>query len=238
MRTSKVQYQWHWLNLLLFQPTVALDVLKMDLRYIFLQKIIKTDFFIHVCYEWAVLCFSQTLLLRLDWLKFLIYIYLPHLFAQWAIVSINLLQHDGCDIVSRESKTNPAYNTARNFTGTTLNLLTFNNGFHTIHHMHPTMHWSRLRHEHNTKVRPNIHPNLDQPCILSYIIETFIYPGKRVDYLGHPVQFTSPPSEPDEDWIYEYAPVDIMPYEYSIDAFIKTSLNTVFAFHKSHFPSK
>jgi len=36
------------------------------------------------------------------------------------------------------------YNGARNFVGPVVNFLTFNNGYHTIHHMHPTMHWSRL----------------------------------------------------------------------------------------------
>jgi hypothetical protein len=227
MRTSKVQYKWHWVNLLLFQPTVALDVFKMDLRYTYLQKIMKTDFFVQVCYEWTILLLSQTRLARLDWLKFLVYIYLPHLFAQWAIVSMNLLQHDGCDVISTDNKTNTGFNTARNFTGTTINLLTFNNGFHTIHHMYPTMHWSRLRHEHNSKIQPHIHPNLDQPCMLSYIIATFVYPGKRVDYMGHAVKFTSSPFEPDEDWIREHAPADIMPHEYAIYTGIKNCFSTV-----------
>ena len=36
------------------------------------------------------------------------------------------------------------YNGARNFVGPVINYLTFNNGYHTIHHMYPTMHWSRL----------------------------------------------------------------------------------------------
>lgn len=36
------------------------------------------------------------------------------------------------------------WNGARNFVGPVINYLTFNNGYHTIHHMYPTMHWSRL----------------------------------------------------------------------------------------------
>ena len=36
------------------------------------------------------------------------------------------------------------WNNARNFIGPVINYLTFNNGYHTIHHMYPSMHWSRL----------------------------------------------------------------------------------------------
>ena len=209
MRTSKVQYKWHILNLLLFQPTVALDVFIMDIRYTLLQRILQKPFFVNVCCEWTVLIVSQFSLMLLDWRRFLLYIYIPHLFAQWAIVTMNILQHDGCedDLVLN-------YNTARNFTGRTINLLTFNNGFHTIHHMFPTMHWSELREQNNKKIKKHIHPNLDQACMATYIFRTFLFPGHRIDYLGQPVKFAIGTYERDEDWTQEHAPQNVKLADY------------------------
>jgi len=37
MRTSKLRFKWNFLNGLLFQPTVAWDVFKMDMRYLSLK---------------------------------------------------------------------------------------------------------------------------------------------------------------------------------------------------------
>jgi len=53
-----------------------------------------------------------------------------------------MLQHDGCDEGNN-------INSARNFTGSIINYLTFNNGYHTIHHMNPKLHWSKLPEMHN-----------------------------------------------------------------------------------------
>jgi len=126
---------------------------------------------------------------------------------------MNILQHDGCEPEQTED-VSKKYNTARNFTGTTINLLTFNNGFHTIHHMFPTMHWSELRKQHNQKIKQHIHPNLDQPCMASYIFRTFIFPGHRVNYLGGPVRFTIDVKERDQDWTHEHAPEEFKLVEY------------------------
>jgi len=214
MRTSKVQYRLHILNLLLFQPTVALGVFRMDVSYALLQRRLGRSFFVRVCWEWAVLLMVQGALAGVDWRRFVLYVYLPHLFAQWAIVSMNLLQHDGCD-VAPAAGAERSYNTARNFTGATVNWLTFNNGFHTIHHMYPTLHWSELRRQHVARVQPHIHPNLDQASMPGYIFETFVYPGRRVDYRGRDVVFRDAPGTPDEDWVRDHAPEDMSPHAYS-----------------------
>ena len=39
MRTSKLRYKWNFLNGLMFQPTVAWDVFKMDMRYLSLKRL-------------------------------------------------------------------------------------------------------------------------------------------------------------------------------------------------------
>jgi len=110
------------------------------------------------------------------------------------IISFNMLQHDGCDGTSR-------YNFARNFTGPLLNLLFYNNGYHTIHHMHPGLHWSELPERHRADVAPYIAPLLDQRNILGYIWRTFVWPGIRIDWKG--ARWTPPPPEPDQQWFSE-----------------------------------
>jgi len=198
MRTTKLQFRWNLLNGLLFQPIVARDVLYNDLRYTLLQFRLGRPFFKQAYREFIILMVIQVCLAVLNWQKFLIYIYIPHFFAQWAIVSINLLQHDGCDVSS------DGINCARNFTGKALNFLLMNNGFHTIHHMKPWLHWSQLPEAHDKEVHPTIHPALEQESMLAYIYQTFIYPGQRLTFDGKPVTFDK--EGPDEDWVKDFYP--------------------------------
>jgi len=199
MRTSKLQFRWHFLNGLLFQPIVARDVLYNDIRYTLLQYRLGRPFFKQAYREFIVLIVLQVVLAVLNWRKFLIYIYFPHFFAQWAIVSINLLQHDGCDGTSNGP------NCARNFTGKMLNFLMMNNGYHTIHHIKPWLHWSYLPEAHAKEVHPVIHPELEQTSMLSYIWQTFVWPGERLTYEGKPLVFDQ---VTDEDWVADFYPKD------------------------------
>lgn len=206
MRTTKLRYRWNWLNLLLFQPTVAWAVFRMDLRYLALQKRCGHPYFRTCAREWAVVGLTQVALATLCLRKFVLYVYAPHLFAQWAIVSINLLQHDGCD--------DAGVNSCRNFTGPWVNWLTFNNGFHSMHHRSPALHWSRLPSAHARHVHAAIHPNLEQSCMLSYAFRAFVWPGKRVDYLGQAVQL--PPADQDADWTASHAPDGLTLEDYDV----------------------
>lgn len=234
MRTSKMQYKWHFLNLVLFQPTVAWDVFRMDMRYLSMQRLMNTSYFRDTRWQWCTLLFSQILLLYTHPWKFFLYVYLPHLFAQWAIVTMNILQHDGCHVIqhvtsdgSRENTHDSKYNTARNFTGRVLNFMTFNNGFHTVHHMHPSMHWSKLREQHMLRVKPHIHPALDQSSLCRYVFCTFVFPGKRVDYLGRAVVFTTEQPGIDEDWTMEHAAEGMTLKDYDINLHLCSFVNGI-----------
>jgi fatty acid desaturase len=198
MRTSKVKHKWHLLNFLLFQQTVVLDVLRSDINYLSLQHHLGRPFFVQAMKELVWLLAVQIVLLVLDWKKFFLFFYVPHLFAQWFIVSINLLQHDGCDIRPAGSKDG---NITRNFTGGILNYLTMNNGYHGIHHIRPTMHWSDYPAAHEKEVVPFVHPNLNQNNIITYMYTAFINPGVRIKYDGSPVVFDDKSEGVDEDWI-------------------------------------
>merc|ERR1740138_1013307 len=120
----------------------------------------------------------------------------PQLFAKVGIISINLPQHDGCPTPEEDK-----YNFARNFTGPILNFFTCNNGYHTIHHWYPGLHWSMLKKEHERLIKPYMHPSLDQPDLLWYIFVTYVLPGGRVMYDGSP--YKMPPPAQDEPWYTE-----------------------------------
>ncbi len=130
--------------------------------------------------EMALVIGGKLILLILDWQKTLLIFIIPHLYAVWGIVGTNYWQHDGTD---EEHK----YNHSRTFKGWFLNFITCNNGYHGAHHDKPTLHWSKLPEYHKEHVQPYLHPNLNRYSLFTYIIEAYIYPAKRLDYLGNPV---------------------------------------------------
>lgn len=102
----------------------------------------------------------------IDWQKALLYVALPHQAALFSILVFNYVQHVHAD---EESK----FNHSRNFVGPLLNIMLFNNGFHTIHHERANIHWSLLPEEH-AKIAPNIAPELLERSFWGYIIRVYI----------------------------------------------------------------
>lgn len=192
MRTSKTRHRWHLLNGLFFIVHVAGAILKGDQRYFKAMFRRNPPWARQMATEWLLLHGTYLVLLAVDWKKFLFYVFLPHKYAAWGIITMNLLQHDGCDERSE-------FNHSRNFVGKLVNWWTYNNGYHTLHHFEPGLHWSLLPVEHARRVAPFIHPNLDQPSLLAYLWRTFGWPGKRETYDGKPLVL--PPEGPDEEWI-------------------------------------
>jgi fatty acid desaturase len=192
MRTTKTRHRWHLLNGLFFVFHVAPAILRGDQRYFKAMFKRNPAWAWQMALEWVILYGAYLALLVIDWKSFLLYVFLPHKYAAWGIITMNLLQHDGCD-------EHGEWNHSRNFVGKLVNWLTYNNGFHTIHHMEPGLHWSLLPAEHARQVAPHIHPSLDQPNILAYLLRTFVWPGKRSTYDGKPLIL--PEEGPDEEWI-------------------------------------
>lgn len=96
-----------------------------------------------------------------------LFIGLPWGAAMLCLVGVNLLQHDGCDPASK-------YAHSRNFTSPFGNWLFFNNGYHTIHHMHPTLHWSELPAAHRREVAPHLPPHLAVQSIVGFGIRNYL----------------------------------------------------------------
>ena len=191
MRTSKVNFRWNLLNLLFFMPAVTPGILRGNGLYKKLMgeraRAWKRQLILEAVVVWTV----KAAALALDWRKAVLYVIVPHLFANFGIVVINFLQHDGCD------EKHPV-NHSRNFVGPVINFLALNNGYHGIHHDVPGLHWSLAPAAHAERFHATIHPALEQPSLPVYLFKTFVYPGKRVTYDGQPFVVKV---EGDLDWV-------------------------------------
>lgn len=102
--------------------------------------------------------------LILDWQKALLYIVIPQQFGLFSVLIFNYVQHVHAD---EESK----WNHSRNFTGF-LNVMLFNNGYHTVHHERAGTHWSKTPELH-AAVADKIDPVLNERSFWWYILRVY-----------------------------------------------------------------
>jgi fatty acid desaturase len=91
---------------------------------------------------------------------------LPAAFALWTVMLFNYEQHVHTDPWSR-------YNHSRNWVGKSLNVLLFNNGYHTAHHEQAGLHWSKLPELHQ-KIEQHIVPELKQKSLWGYWFKQYV----------------------------------------------------------------
>jgi fatty acid desaturase len=203
MRTDKLRFGWNLLNQVLFSSVVGGAIFRDNLDYARAMRTRRPRWFRQLLLETASFILFVGVLLFLNWKKFLLFVLIPHQYAVWGITGVNFVQHEGCDADS-------PYNHSRNFTGRLTNWLTFNNGFHGIHHMHPSLHWSLLREAHARELSPHIDRRLEQPSIVAYCARAYLAPGKRMRFDGTPVVLGPPRA--DEPWVpTALAPEDLEP---------------------------
>lgn len=89
----------------------------------------------------------------------------PALFAPYAMMLTNYLQHVGCDPES-------PHDHSRNFVGPLWNFFVFDAGYHTVHHEEPGLHWSRLAERHHAR-QAAIDPALNPSSPLSYCFQSY-----------------------------------------------------------------
>ncbi|MEX2526957.1 MAG: fatty acid desaturase [Gemmatimonadota bacterium] len=114
----------------------------------------------------VVLVFWVVGALLLDWRKALVYVLIPQQVSLTTVLIFNYLQH----VHANEEDD---WNHSRNFTGPVLNFLLFNNGFHTVHHQTPGLHWSQTTAEHG-RIQHNIRPSLNVSSAPWYMVRTFV----------------------------------------------------------------
>jgi beta-carotene hydroxylase len=100
-----------------------------------------------------------------DWKKAILFILIPHQVSLFSVLVFNYLQHVHADEESSR-------NHSRNFLGW-LNLLLFNNGYHTIHHDKAGLHWSLLPEAH-AAIASNIDPAYNERSFWWYMLRVYV----------------------------------------------------------------
>lgn len=100
-----------------------------------------------------------------NWKKAILFIVIPHQVSLFSVLIFNYVQHVHTD---EESE----YNHARNFVGL-INQALFNNGYHTIHHKSPGIHWSNTPAAHR-KIQHLIDPSLNERSFWWYILRVYL----------------------------------------------------------------
>ena len=101
----------------------------------------------------------------LNWKKAVLFIVIPHQVSLFSVLIFNYVQHVHTDEES-------AYNHARNFVGL-INLTLFNNGYHTIHHQAPGIHWSETP-VAQREIENLIDPSLNERSFWWYILRVYL----------------------------------------------------------------
>ncbi len=165
-----VSFRWNLLNMLHF-PNVA-----GPRTFDGVQRWAQTTKYPNFSRQYAVeLAFAFGItgaLLIYDFWGALLFVVVPQLWGARGILRINLIQHDGC-------ATQTEWNHSRNFVGRAFNWVMCNNGYHTIHHNRPGVHWADLPALHQREVVPQMDPRLDEPSMLGYLFRTYVWPGLR-----------------------------------------------------------
>jgi beta-carotene hydroxylase len=104
--------------------------------------------------------------LLLDWKKALLYVIVPQQVSLFSVLIFNYVQHIHADETDE-------YNNSRNIVGWALNFFLLNNGYHTAHHLHPGLHWSKLPQKHR-EIAHRIDPSLNEVSLWWFLIRTYI----------------------------------------------------------------
>ena len=196
MRPQKMPHRWNALNLFtafLYSPGTGAGV-RFLVRFVRAQWRVGKPLVLTWALEASALLITLAVGFRTSWWRGLLYLYVPQMCSQWFITMINFVQHDGCEV----DPSHRGVNFARNFTGSWFNFFTLNNGYHTIHHLKPGLHWSVLPAHHARTVKPHIAPSLDVPDFTRFFWRRM---WVRDDYLGNPV----PPFHHEDDEIVDFA---------------------------------
>jgi beta-carotene hydroxylase len=166
VRFSIVGFRSQWLNILCYFPRAAWELyVSKPLDFRVWWRVNRRLFWRGLAEQftlWGTFC----VLLLCDWRATLLYVALPWLHGQWWLVTFNLLQHQAL------APDDPWQN-SRNITGRWFNFFFFNVGYHTAHHLQPSLHWSRLPAFHRDEIAARIDPRLVSPSLWRFYADWF-----------------------------------------------------------------
>ncbi len=152
---------------LLSYPTVSGIHQQKPIRS-YLKKLSQTNKsrFWYCISQYVILAVFLLVAFLVDWKKALLYIFIPQQVSLFSILVFNYLQHVHAD---EESDVNHS----RNIVGPALNWFLFNNGYHTVHHDKPGLHWSRTPAAH-AEISAKIDPRLNEPSIFWLLFRVYV----------------------------------------------------------------
>lgn len=164
VRTSLVDSRWNFINLMTFPFLSVAAMIREKPNDLSRWKMTRPQLYRQAVLERLIFYVTLTVLVILDWRSTLLFLMTPWLGAQLVLVGVNLLQHQDCDTASE-------YDHSRNVTGLFVNWILLNNGYHTAHHLRPSLHWSLLPNFHRLHVVPRMNPALDHRTFTGLMLE-------------------------------------------------------------------
>ena len=160
-RVSRVGEHNHIVGYLAY-PLFTLSPVRQLRKEYFRSISFRSDEFRKVLIQHGLLLLLWSVSLYINWKKALLYIFVPQLIGIHFLMASNYLQHAQCEVGS-------AHNHSRNFTGWIFNLLFFNVGYHTAHHLDQKIHWTNLPSAHR-EIEANIEPRLCKQNFVGYFL--------------------------------------------------------------------
>jgi beta-carotene hydroxylase len=152
VRASLVRFRSNVLNVLLFPFVSIFTIWRCKPNDLLRWRRGRPALFRQALLERAVIALVLGGALLADFRGAVWVLLAPWAFAQWALIAVNHLQHQGLDPDSDVRH-------SRDITGPVANWLLLNNGFHTAHHERPALHWSQLPALH-AELAPRMDPSL------------------------------------------------------------------------------
>ena len=171
VRVSLVRFRWNLLNLLLFPFAALAGYARVKSGEMRAWRAAHPALYRQLVLERLALYSIVATMLAARPAETMLYAVLPWAFGQWGIIAINLIQHDGCDPESDVDH-------SRNYTGRWLNWWVLNNGYHTVHHLRPDLHWSLLPEAH-AGFRGRIDPRLERRSLGADLVAFYVWPARR-----------------------------------------------------------
>lgn len=170
--TKDYNYTWKYkddnclIGFLLHPFFAAATLIGLIPRYLFSSFHKDRSQLYNACLQYMFLIAYIGMFAYIDLTKAVILILIPQFISLFFLLASNYLQHAHTD----ESD---CYNNSRNFVGM-MNLLLFNTGYHTAHHLWPDLHWSELPSAHR-RIEKLIKPELVQKSLIGYAISKYVF---------------------------------------------------------------